>query len=280
MLIPTGEMELTFMATACRAANLRSLLQLDSIRNIVREFTDIYNGLFNENKRGTRLRDTVLGDENDRRQAMVRESNCASQLEEPTWKALVSFLNAELGKEVFVDIRDLRMGPGLCQVSNAVLDCPSMFFHGVTYKPVIKSSKDSNIVFSPPGSSHTIPCSGRIKQIFVHRRRNADGNGDDLREIFLSVERLQDLSPDDVQWDKYRKFLHIGGHLCYDSYRPSPLIIRPNQIISHFARTAIDIPHIQKACVHVLPLNRVRHLRKLSHYVLTRDAFMASCLPW
>ncbi|KAH9920396.1 uncharacterized protein B0H18DRAFT_957099 [Fomitopsis serialis] len=186
-----GELELTFMKTACRSANLRALLRADGIRNVVKDFTDMYDGLFNENKRGTRLRETLLGDENERRQATVQEAKSAVALDNDAFKAFISLLNTECTMESFVDIRELRLKPGLQQMVNTVVDCTSLFLHGVTYKAAAKSPKDSNIVFSHPGinSGEGEHCAGRIKQIFVHRRRSS--GGDEMREVFLFPLKTQ-----------------------------------------------------------------------------------------
>ena len=86
------------MTTACQSANLRALLQLDGICSVVKEFINVYENLNNENRRGTRLRDTMFGDETERREATVKELKSTRSLDSLELRALLSLLNAEHGR--------------------------------------------------------------------------------------------------------------------------------------------------------------------------------------
>ncbi|KAH9936457.1 uncharacterized protein B0H18DRAFT_818538, partial [Fomitopsis serialis] len=247
-----GEIELTYMKTTCRASNLRALLQEPEIRGTVEEFVDAYDGLFHANKRGTKFRDSMLGMGSPRAEGVPGRRMRVVMVDDRAFRALLALLNQDAGKDVYADARDI--GSNRLQLYNRVVDCASVHISGVSYKPDSRSSKDSNIIFQL-SSDNRVSCAGRIRQIFQHTRR--DSRNEKTTETFLVVDRFEELSTDDIRWDHYRTFPHVGGRLCYNKIKPDVLVIRPAQVLSHFAKTSVCVPRISHECVHVLPLDRV-----------------------
>ncbi|KZT08857.1 uncharacterized protein LAESUDRAFT_617409, partial [Laetiporus sulphureus 93-53] len=246
-----GELELTYMTHTCRAANLRALLRHDKIRGIMDEFMTCYDGIYNEDRRGTRLRESTTLDAQP--QGIPGKNSKVTSLEKNQFMALLQLLNAEIGHDMYVDARDVRRTPGCQQLSNKGTNCPKIMIGGITYRPHNVAPKDSNIIFSSPHTAHTQ--AGRIINIFLHQHR--DVHGKLVEESFVSIESLQELTELDRLSDPYSNFPGVGGKLYYNAYSSDINVVRPSNIISHFAKTPMEVQGIKRSCIHVLPLDRV-----------------------
>lgn len=106
--------------------------------------------------------------------------------------------------------------------------------------------------------------------MFSHQRTTPVGRTED---IFLAVKTLTPLNAEDGAKDPYRHFT-MGGCLYYDEYDIGLLVIRPDDVVCHFARTCMkgagfktttrgadgtvqEVLKFAKPCVHVMKLNRV-----------------------
>lgn len=258
----TGEIESTYMQHNCRAANFRALVEDGRIRGQVLELIEAFEETAAEDRRGTRLREsTFLG-------ADPMEKRTSKPLKKLTltddcFRALIKYLNGKAGQELFIDVREMREVPGSQQVINRALKCPRVFCGGVSFLSASDSPRDSNIMFHSPTTSS--PRAGRILQIFKYSVRNARGR---LTEsTYLYVAPLDPLSSQDAAHDPYRSYAYVGGELYYDRYLPG-IIITPEDVVSHFARTPLTIGAIVVPCVHVGSLDKVRQLYSCQPYIL------------
>ncbi len=243
-----GELELTYLNTTCRAANVQALLQDNQVREATAELIATYEDVHYEDRRGTRIREAFIQNNRDV-EITGRDNNILSP---DILDRLVRFLNCEAGEETYVNIRDGIRSPGHVQVTDDMSICSHVALRGVSYKSDGMSPRDSNIIFR---RSSDLPSeAGRIKMMFRHSRSHGKSH---IEEIFLVVERLVELTRNDVKYDPYRRFDWVGGRLCYDRSDPDVMIIRPRHIVSHFARTSMTVPGISTGCIHILPLDRV-----------------------
>ncbi|KAG1848575.1 hypothetical protein C8R48DRAFT_778790 [Suillus tomentosus] len=246
-----GEIELTMMNHTCRVANVRALIQEERIRTVVSDMVDAYSNFAGEDRRGTRIRDVLQWEKIVTAHGQTRPASKEVILEERLYSALLKLIDATEPLR-YVGEGDPR---SLDQVflRRKVLLSNRILIHGVSYRPSDFSHCDSNIVFhSSPGSK---PEAGRIIKIFLHHRYST--NNDMIEETFLAIQPLIPLSDTDIPYDSYRQYPVAGGFLCYNEYHTHYHVIRPSGVICHYAKTPMRISRIRRACVHVLPLDRL-----------------------
>ncbi|KAI0715176.1 hypothetical protein C8Q76DRAFT_618720 [Earliella scabrosa] len=268
-----GDLEMTFMMQLSRMANLRPVLRTEPVRRAMPNFTAAYDKVSGEDRRGMRF------------DALMRSpSTLAVQIMDPA----KSFSTVALDDEVYRALRArLQLegipykgdGPGRQDsgnnpriLSRRVIPCKTLSIRGVLYKCQRKAQGDSNIVFRHPKLSNEEP--GRIEQMFTHGTMDPRATSGSAERLFLVVRPLKPLSPADQTLDPYRQYT-VGGTLYYDQYEPGLFVIRPEEVICHFAKTSMKgarftkrargsdgslVEHpIQFAqpCVHVLRLDKV-----------------------
>lgn len=74
---------------------------------------------------------------------------------------------------------------------------------------------------------------------------------------FLIMDKHISLDVNDKIFDKYREFLILGGRIYYQELEKDFIIIREEELISHFASTIDVCLSIRTPHHHVLPLNKV-----------------------
>ncbi|OBZ66279.1 hypothetical protein A0H81_13832 [Grifola frondosa] len=229
-----GELEMTYMRSSCRAANLRPLLRHPTVREALDGAISIHQELSNEVNHGTRLDDILRasGMVDKESKDDVGTGKKELSLDDSTFNALLQRVNSEMGTSIYIDER--------CKVKAS----------GVQYKAQDMAPQDSNIIFCLP--TFDANSAGRIKLIFLHTRPTSDGSR--VAEIFIAVQRLVELSENDAALDNFRTFKHAGGRLCYGRYHEDIRIIRPTDIICHFAKTPMDDLKFSEKVVHTLTL--------------------------
>lgn len=253
-----GEMEGTFMRTACRAANLRPLLQDPRIALDLAEFLETYGSVSGEDERGMRL-DSVLRSANAFVVPDLTRKDGASKeikLDGDTYAALLAHLNARSQTPLFVDASVAKKSDDQRYLSRGAHGHSDIIIHGIHYRCHHASSRDSNVQFCSTSSGGLVASAGYIESIFTHRRKSLDGQL--ITETFLAVRNLEELSEADSAHDNFRKFPYAGGRLYYDRESGAVRVIRPQDILCHVARTSLKITGIASQCAHILPLDRVR----------------------
>ncbi len=243
------------MSQTCRAANLRPLLQDTTVQRAIEDVITAYSRISNEDPRGTRVRDAFTWMKTVAMEGVPAKSAKSSELELPLYRSLLNLLNTEVGYPLYVDRHTLAHGKAQHFVSQMVISCEQIHIGGVRYKPHLKSSKDCNVVYY--GSDQSSTSAGQITQIFLHTRSLVGGGS--TQETFIAIQPLSSLSKEDQEADPYRRYKLGGGFLCYDNLSSHSDVVRPSSIISHFAKTPVLVEKITAPCIHVLPLDRVRH---------------------
>ena len=268
-----GELEMTFMNQVCRAANFRALLRHDEIQEALEEVVDIYDKLYSEDNRGTRIVDTLrlAGDVAgphifDAEQAPIKVLRLDKKIKIPgaPFQSLLALLNNDARQDesiqpflkeeleycYYADSEIKMKGSSQQFLSRNAFLGSEVLMDGVRFTSFHKTKNCYVIIHRDNGSVHA----ARIADIIIHKRRTT--HEDKIEEPFILVEQLEDLAQPDVDNDLYRRYEHGGGFLCYDHYLP-PEFIRPEDIVCHFARTPMIFPGITKPCIHVLPLDMV-----------------------
>ncbi|KAI0323474.1 hypothetical protein GY45DRAFT_1264508 [Cubamyces sp. BRFM 1775] len=268
-----GELEMTFMMHSCRAANFRPLLRLPVVQRSMEAFSKTLHATERQDRRGMRL-DAILrsASEGSRSSHGMGEPTKGARpaaLDSAAYQALLERLSFVDGA-VYIDERSLVRQPDELLLPRAATRCSAVHISGVYYKPWNISLGDSHAMYRHPTTgSHIRP--GRIEQIFLHSRRGL--NDETISETFLLVKCLKSLNPIDAALDPYRKYPSVGGSLYYDAFEDKPLVLRTEDVTSHFAQTSMEhlvvrAPdvidatktrdcRISKPCVHVRPLDRV-----------------------
>lgn len=254
-----GELEMTMMVQSCRMANFRPLLRSPAVARYMSDFSQTLHATEKHKRRGMRL-DAILrsaSEQSTRPQGEPYKGSPESFLDPAVYRALVTRLNLD-DNGAYVGELEAAQSPDLLPVPRSASPCGAVAISGVYYKPSRRSLGDSNVMFRHPIHGRRVP--GRIDQIILHRRRRRQANGDEpVTETFLVMKPLRELSKEDAALDPYRRYPGVGGSLYYDAYEPS-LVLRTDDVISHFAMTAMD--HLsdvrfKSPCVHVRPLDKV-----------------------
>lgn len=107
---------------------------------------------------------------------------------------------------------------------------------------------DSYISCEHQGTQHY----GRIKSIFLPPGQ------EDTATALLAIQRYMPLSEEDKAKDPYRLWGFSGGELVYDRFLEDYLIIKPEEVIGHIAKTTLGcVFGITVECAQVLLLDQV-----------------------
>ncbi|KAI9062655.1 hypothetical protein FKP32DRAFT_1612426 [Trametes sanguinea] len=189
------------------------------------------------------------------------ESGKKSQLEEAVYISLSNVLNDGADGATYIDSKSASKRAGQRYLSREALQHSDIIIQGIHYRTSLTSSRDSNVQYRLH-SDEAVPAVGRIRSIFTHKRKDVEGRW--ISEVFLAVDRLQELSADDALLDNFREYPYAGGRLYYEQLTPSVYVIRPSQIICHVARTPLTVSGISSPCVHVLALDHFLQISSLT----------------
>ncbi|KAI9068777.1 hypothetical protein FKP32DRAFT_1560994 [Trametes sanguinea] len=131
----------------------------------------------------------------------------------------------------------------------------SIVHDGLRYSTDRYSERDSHILFRNQGGEFDgASDAAKIVTIFYHHRREGDRS---VTEPFLVVRRYRPLAPHHEQFDPYRPFPNLRTISYYDELEAQLHVIRPCDIVSHFASHSYVPQGIQAPCIVVRSLDRV-----------------------
>lgn len=251
---------MTLMRSACRAANILPLLDSTAVRSQLGELVEAYSQFSNEDRRGTRLHDNLSLKPAEQEKGKTTSSSREVKLDHFIFQALLARVNNENGQRtndsgvLYVQRPETKL-QGQRYLSDMSVPCTEVQIKGIKYQPFSSSPGNSNVMFQMPGSHHTSP--GQLSRIFLHKRLHSDGTK--VEETFLVILPLAPLTPQDVKRDNYRRYKNAGGALYYDRYEPFVHVLRPVDIVSHFAKSKVRLLGMKEneSWIHVLALDRV-----------------------
>lgn len=217
---------------ACRSANLRSILHdkvtLETVAELVKTFDMVIGG----DRRGSRLSD------------LRNPSQHLQVLGKRRFKSLETLVSSALRAQS-VPLR----GFDLPDTSNCnAFTYDKLVISGTQFQTGDSLPADSYIIFEYEEVQHC----GQIKSIFL------PPGEEDQATVLLAVQRYMPLSEEDKEKDPYRLWGFAGGELFYNKFVQDYLIIKPEEVVGHIARTVLDsVFGITAGCVHVLPLDQV-----------------------
>ena len=231
-----GQLEKTFLLTACRNANLQVLLKDETVGDTVEELLKAFTSFTGESRRGTRLSDF----RNPAQHLKLLGNPKTTHLDDRTHSALRSSgYSRTAGHWVNFFAKHRRK----VDTYNRII------MSGVSFQTGRSAVRDSYITFESEGE---IWC-GSIDRILLPEGVS------DVQSVLLSIETFAPLTREDQENDPYRLWGFSGGELFYDRFLDAPNIIAPPQILGHIAKTSVGrVFGIEHPCVHTLPLDQVR----------------------
>lgn len=255
----TGELELSFMRSSTREANLQALLEDDSeVRSHVGDLMDVYRGILAEDVRGTRLAHMIDSVHLTQQTAdVVYDGNSLheSRLPDDVLSAFRQFLHC---KHPELRDNDTAEGSPVSAASPKAKVLDRLSLRGVQYSTASRRVRDSHVFFQSAHQSEmsSSPEPGQITHIFLSPHAPTSPTQNHRSSVYLCVRphSLQ-VTPELNNLDQmYRRFGFAGGFLCRTEFAP-PVIIEPSNIISHVAVTPLHINGHE--VLHILPMNRV-----------------------
>lgn len=212
------------MMTACRTANLEWLMQEQGPQAAIQPLFEAFSRVSNEDHRGTRLADEIH----------------FPRSKPPKVIKLSPHIHTLL-------LRLVHDKATAGSHSLEALELEKFSISGVIYASEKYLPRDSNIIFRR--SDGSLQRVGRITLIFQVDHQPGT--------TFLAVSQYRLIVSSDER-NVYRRFGFAGGLLCDAEEAGLPLVIRSEDVICHFAKTAL-IPKEEKL-MHALPLNTVCNL--------------------
>lgn len=213
---------------ACRGANLRAILHDPSTLKVVGEMVKTFDTVIGGDRRGSRLSD--FRNPSQHLQALGKRK--LKELEAPIFTALTQSVD--------------QNGPLLSRPNVYTYD--KLVISGTQFQTEDSLPADSYITCEHQGVQYC----GRIESIFLPPGQ------EDPTTVLLAIRRYTPLSEEDQEKDPYRLWGFAGGELFYDHFLKDYLIIKPEEVIGHIAKTALGcVFGITSECVHVLPLDQV-----------------------
>ncbi|KDQ28554.1 hypothetical protein PLEOSDRAFT_1027583, partial [Pleurotus ostreatus PC15] len=226
-----GEIEMTYLTTASRVANLHGILS-DYGPAVEPGLLSAYSKFMNYDGRGTRIYDSVslqpsiqeaVGDPGSKKNEI--------RMTPQVFNAFISRLNAESENTRYVPAlhpkKQHQLGLG-----DRVVRCTKVMVRGVRFQPLSSLSRNCHIIFRlDQNAQEERP--GRVQEILIHKRRFTAG-GPLIEETFLVIQVYSSLLGVDISKDDYRKY-PMAGSLYYAHFETNVVVIRPQDIVCHFA---------------------------------------------
>ncbi|KAI9057615.1 hypothetical protein FKP32DRAFT_1583308 [Trametes sanguinea] len=116
--------------------------------------------------------------------------------------------------------------------------------------------RNSFVCFKDPASADlSLVRAGQISQIFLHSRVTPDGRR--LVDPFIVIDEYIPLDTKHAAHDPYRQFPLLNTQLYYNCFHDQGVIVRPVDLVSHFAAFAYVPEAIGRSCMVVRSLDRV-----------------------
>lgn len=134
---------------------------------------------------------------------------------------------------------------------------PKLKLWKVTFGTRTGNIRNSFICFKDPlADTPAVVRAGQINTIFLHAHVYPDHN-ERVVEPFFIIDEYVPLAEDHAARDPYRRFPLLNTQLFYDRFGERSTIIRPVDIVAHFAAMTYVPKDIGERCIVVRSLDRV-----------------------
>jgi hypothetical protein len=258
-----GEIEKTFLRYFPMGAHLRGLLSRIRWPHEP-EYTNMekkFETTFDTHSRGTLVNDILSWASSV--EASANKFTPVTNLNATEYDAFMRRVNSTASTTYVPWDAAIGSSPSL---SDRVQEIRSVKISGTTFSNSLtsKNKGDGYVLFRSPGAisgpSNPVPVlAGRIEKIFLHSHTKP-GTDNVIKEPYLVVREYQSLSKHHAQLDPFARIPHLETKLCYNSFNDQPHVIMASDLISHFASFVYKPDDIDRDCIVVLSLDRVRPL--------------------
>lgn len=220
---------------------------------------EAFNRVYQDARRGTRVVDvpgTVTGSTSSLQSLF--ENLDDDRLDHALYEQLVNLItNAHPSPTaLFIRFDDNDFSDPRPRLSPHVRHISKLESERVIYGTRSKNIRNSFVCFRDPSSSDpSLVRAGQISHIFLHRR--LPQREQVLVEPFIMMDEYVPLSSEHTARDPYRRFPLLNTKLFYNRFHERKLVIRPSDIVSHFAMFVYTPEGIEAQCVVVRSLDRV-----------------------
>ncbi|KAI0055834.1 hypothetical protein BV25DRAFT_1769446, partial [Artomyces pyxidatus] len=245
----SGEMEVTFLRYFCMSGNLRAFVQDLDLPGLP-EYADFAASL--PATFGHLMQSEDLHTLPSTAHSYTYNASKAEALGDEVYSRLLDRINVDLTPE----LRYSRWNSN----GTLLLDRRCQKISGIEHFRARYSSRqvrhvgNSLIEFSSPISPRQTHRAGQIVDIVLHRRLTLQKAA--IVEPFLVVKEYAELSPADRIHDIYRQFDHLGARLNYNRFVDGFVVLKPVDLVSHFASYVYTPDGIDEACIVVRSIDR------------------------
>jgi hypothetical protein len=249
--VASGELELTFMNAFCRGANLRALLAMQNLPEVLERFRDLSQQFFPLNNHVSDL--LALAAQEEPATAIWTASHRIESLSADIYDLLLHHLNHD-SPSMYQSGRNYST-EGIRLSSEVqyrdVLEAGGVRFTTDKWKRK-RDKGDSFIRFRLPHIGR--PKAGQIESIFVHARSSG---AQKVFEHFLVVKPFEELEPIQIPYDPYLQFPFLDIQLHRNAFATERFVIKTTDIISHIATCPFESEELDGSYLVTLSLDRV-----------------------
>lgn len=241
-------MELTFLRTFCRGANLLAEIMEPGISTALSPMKNLVKSHFASRNPGSAL-DSFLRSPSDNdvqlEDDLRLDQHKLVDLKDNEYAALILVILAI--PEETTQFKSWKSEAKGTPLPTTVEYRDKLQRNGVVFATARKSLKNSIVQFRLFTGEIA---AGRIAKIFLHQRSPK------LVEAFVQIDKFEELSEADARNDPYRPFEHLAARLYYAEPRRT-VLIRAADVVSHVACCPYTHKSIRSPCIVVLSLDRV-----------------------
>lgn len=255
LIFIAGDMELTFLMSFCRGANLKAFWAVSGLAETVRDIKNLASKYFSSSSDfyGTLFSDISAFEASADRSEQINTS-------EKNWTVLPDATYQSLGERVNIESQGMdyrthrarQLGGNESLLSPEAHHFQSVKVGGATLTTADHSESNSMVMFraSPLQSTQS---AGQILSIFAHTRGGPDGST--ITENFVCLKPFKKLSNQDSRHDPYLHYPLLDVRLYYNVFDP-PVVAKVSDVVSHVA--TCPFTDMGRDYRIVLSLDRVR----------------------
>jgi hypothetical protein len=258
-LNPSGELELTFVNDACRAANLQLLLNSPRVPAEMKDLHGPFHQAFKSKLRGTRLNDAHASGASAEMKIVLANQQRGGHLAHMHKNLLplaMEYMHTRSPEGLELWLKKMSW----LILLTVIRWCEMVQLGGVIFQPAAQSQRNSNVMVQFPGPHGDIQIAAQVLALFVLKSEEDTA--------FAVISCYTALSDTDAKHDPYPQFGIVAGSLYYDEVE-APIVTRASNLLAPFAKTPFKLDYIEKAVIHVLPL-----------YKVSNHSHRTECMNW
>lgn len=257
---------MTFMRYFYMGVKLRSMVNKIDWPDIpvYERWFQSFKKMVGEQRRGTRVTDSFsfefLRATRPPSSPHPYDDTAATALSTTTYESLLAILNSSGAAYASAH------GPRITR-SSATLPTKGEFVKSIVYEGTrfTAGGRDSFVTYKIQSGGSFSLGAGQIESIFYHRHIR---NGETVVLPYAVIQEHQPLSLEHAALDPYRQFEDLNTRLYYHTFDATPRVVPFTDIVAHFAALVYTPEGIEKQCMVVRSLDRVRVIGTSTEKVL------------